>query len=327
MNICMACPAPAKSRKGNRVTADRWAHLLRDLGHRVVIEQEYQGGSCDLLIALHARKSYPSARRFFYLYPGAPLIVALTGTDLYRDIHNNKRAQYTLEIAKRLVVLQSCGVKELPLRLRPKARVIYQSAQPLRKPPAKDPNFFEVCVLGHLRAEKDPLRTALALRLLPQEKRILVFHAGEALTAKLAKQASAAWARDPRYLWVGELPRGQAHRLLARSHLLVLSSLMEGGANVIAEAVANGVPVLASRISGNVGMLGERYPGYFPVGDTEALARLLQRAEGDPKFYAQLVGKCAALAPRFEPARERAAWEGLLEECQVEMINSGQRAR
>jgi putative glycosyltransferase (TIGR04348 family) len=323
----MACPAPAKSRKGNRVTAVRWARLLRQLGHRVVIEQEYRDGSCDLLIALHARKSFASARRFCELHPRAPLIVALTGTDLYRDIRTSKRAWYSLQIAKRLIVLQSCGLKELPARLRPKTRVIYQSAQPLRRRPAKNPRFFEVCVLGHLRAEKDPLRTALALRLLPEARRIRVLHAGEALTAKLAKQAHAAMGRDSRYFWVGEVSRGEARRLLARSDLLVLSSLMEGGANVIAEALVQGVPVLASRISGNVGMLGERYPGYFPVGDTEALARLLQRAESDPKFYAQLLEKCAALAPRFEPARERAAWEELLEECQAEMVNSGQRPR
>jgi putative glycosyltransferase (TIGR04348 family) len=322
MKILMVCPAPAKSRKGNRVTADRWARLLLELGHRVIIRQEYQGGSCDVLIALHARKSFPSVRRYRELYPQAPLIVALTGTDLYRDIHTKHLAEFSLEVADRLIVLQRCGMQELPARLRPKTRVIYQSAQPLRVRPAKSQTFFDVCVLGHLRTEKDPLRTALALRRLPQASRMRVRHAGQALTTALAKQAQRAMARDPRYHWLGELPRGQARRLLAASHLLVVSSRMEGGANVISEAIVDGVPVLASRIPGNVGMLGSQYAGYFPVGDTEALARLLERADARPKLYARLSVQCARLAPQFAPVRERAAWQTLLEGCKQETTSS-----
>src|SRR5262249_46764307 len=153
---------------------------------------------------------------------------------------------------------------------------------------------------GHLRQEKDPLRTALALRHLPANSRIRVTHAGQALSADWAKRARTAGRLDPRYRWLGELPRWQARRLLARSRLLVLSSRMEGGANVISEAIVERVPVLASQISGSIGLLGEAYPGFFPVRDTGALARLLRRAETEPSFYTQLRDWCARLAPRFE---------------------------
>ena len=89
---------------------------------------------------------------------------------------------------------------------------------------------------------------------------------------------------------------------------------MEGGANVISEAVVDGIPVLASRIPGSVGMLGEGYPGFYPVGDTRALARLLRRAATESDFYGRLKKWCDRLAPLFESSRERAAWEELLRE-------------
>ncbi len=323
MKIFMACPAPPRSRKGNRVTAVRWAGFLKDLGHRVTIGQEYDGSAHDLLIALHARRSFPAVQAFHRRYPDRPLVVALTGTDLYRDIHTSARAARSLELADRLVALQPRAADELAPRIRPKLRVILQSAEPLASPPRRDPDIFQVAVLGHLRHEKDPFRTALALRRLPQSLPIRVTHAGAALSLAMAERARRLMERDSRYLWVGERPRGQARRLLARSRLLVLSSRMEGGANVVSEALVERVPVLASRIPGSVGLLGARYPGFFPTGDTEALARLLRRCATEPDFYGRLAAWCADLAPRFEPARERAAWRDLLAELAPALQRTG----
>jgi putative glycosyltransferase (TIGR04348 family) len=242
------------------------------------------------------------------------LIVALTGTDLYRDIRTSRRAQRSLEMADRLVVLQPLGIRELLAGLRPKTRVIYQSAAAIRKVPSKNSQNIDVCVLGHLRQEKDPLRTAYALRLLPAVSKLRVVHAGEALSPSWARRARAAEAEDGRYHWLGEVSRDRANAILARSRLLVLSSRMEGGANVISEAVVTGVPVLASRIPGSIGLLGKGYPGYFAVGDTRALARLLHRAETDSRFYNSLKNWCRRLAPRFDPKYEQLAWAKLLAE-------------
>jgi putative glycosyltransferase (TIGR04348 family) len=268
MNIRLITPAPVGSRKGNRVTALRWARLLRELGHRVTIATEYHGENCDLLIALHALRSHASITRFYREQPEVPLIVALTGTDLYGDIHTSTQAQESLELATRLLLLQPEGITELPEPLRAKTRVIYQSVEPVHVPARRARDRFDVCVMGHLRPVKDPFRTARAARLLPSESRIRVLHVGGALSEEMAQEAAIEAGENPRYRWLGELPRWKALRALARCHLLSLTSEMEGGANVISEAVAAGVPVVASRISGSIGLLGADYPAFFPVGDT-----------------------------------------------------------
>jgi len=340
MKISMVTPAPPRSRKGNRVTAERWARILRSLGHRVTLEQEYSGEPCDLMVALHARRSARSMKKFRELNPDAPLIVALTGTDLYRDIRTSRLAQRSLEMASRLIVLQPLGIAELPKRSRGKARVIYQSVKSFlqvkttteaqrhrgslvsktrnnglpRQGAHRRVGVFEVGVLGHLRSEKDPFRTARAARMLPESSKIAVLQAGAALSERMEVRARAEERSNPRYRWLGELSGAKALRLLGRLRLLVLSSKMEGGANVLSEAIALGVPVLASRISGSVGILGRDYPGYFPVGDTKALARLMERAERDTGFLRKLERCCRKLQPLFLPARERESWRRVLME-------------
>jgi putative glycosyltransferase (TIGR04348 family) len=317
VQICLVTPAPGRSRGGNRVTAQRWSRLLRGLGHRVDLATEYRGGRCDVLVALHARRSFPSVERFHRDHPDRPVILALTGTDLYGDLRVDPQAQRALEMAARVVLLQPLGLDELPDAVRAKARVIYQSATPPPGPHRPRRGVFEVCVLGHLRPVKDPLRAAAASRLLPASSRIEITHVGAALTPEMKAAARAEAAANPRYRWLGELPRWKGLRILARSRLLALTSRMEGGANVISEAVVAGVPVVASRIPGSIGLLGEEYPGYFPAGDTEALARLLHRAETTPEFYEWLRVWCAGRASLFDPERERESWARLIGEASV----------
>lgn len=314
MQILITCPAPAGTRHGNRITALRWARLLRELGHRVEIAPRWVAQQPDLLIALHARKSATSVARFHARHPGRPIVVALTGTDVYRDLQRSAHARHALDCAKRLVALQPLATAMLPVRLRPRVRVIFQSATLLRPSARGSGARFDVCVLSHLRPEKDPLRAAFAARRLPPGSRIRILQVGGAMTPGLARRARAETARNARYRWLGERPHRQARAVLARSRLLVLSSRMEGGANVISEALASAVPVLASRIPGSVGLLGADYPGYFPVGDTAALARLLVRAEGDPAFHARLVHACRRRAGITSPTREKRSWAKLLRE-------------
>jgi putative glycosyltransferase (TIGR04348 family) len=314
MLIRMICPAPPGSLHGNRVTALRWTGILRSLGHRVNAAGDYDGQRCDLLIALHARKSAGAVFKFREMRPGLPLVVALTGTDLYQDLRRYRTPVRVLDAADRIVALQPLAVAQVPTSVRAKVRVIYQSAEPTRSVGKHSRGFFDVCVAGHLRYVKDPLRTAYAVRRLPAASRIRVFQAGGAMEPSAARMATAEQALNPRYRWLGPLSRARTRRLIARSRVLVLSSRMEGGANVISEAVVDGTPVIASRIPGSVGLLGDDYSGYFPVGDTESLRELLVRAESDPGFYRCLQQHCSSLAWLFRPEEERERWRRLLHE-------------
>ena len=312
MKIILVTPAPAQVHTGNRTTADRWARLLRELGHEVAVQQDWNGEACDLLIALHARRSFASIHRFRDKRPHAPLILALTGTDVYRDLEKGAEAGRSLDMATKIVVLQELALGVIPESSRAKARVIYQSAESPATSLPREESCFQVCVLAHLRAVKDPLRAAYAVRDLPASSRILVKHAGAVLDPKFQEQVEAEKRTNPRYRWLGPLAHEKARNLLARSHLLVLTSLLEGGANVVSEAIAVNVPVISSRIPGSLGILGKGYPGYFPAGDTAALRELLRRAESDEKFYRNMQQRVAALRPLVSAARERQAWQALL---------------
>ena len=317
MKITIVTPAPAQSRKGNRITALRWARILRELGHRVTIQTELKAGRSDLLVALHARRSHKAIARFRRLQSNEPLVVALTGTDLFNDIHHSRVAQRSLELATRLIVLQKMGVTELPRRLRHKVVVIHQSVQKPRVGatlrPSPHTRTFDACVVGHLRSGKDPFRAALAARHVPAASRLRVLHLGAALSGKMADRAKAEQEANPRYRWLGELPRWKVLRILARARLCVLTSRMEGGANVISEAIALSVPIISTRIPGSIGILGRGYPGYFSAGDTKALSSLLSRAETDPAFYGKLWVWGRRLRPLVDPARERMSWAELLD--------------
>ena len=314
LRIRIVCPARPGSRHGNRVTALRWQRILRGLGHRVVIAGSWTGEPCDLLIALHARRSAASAAAFARAHPDRPLLVALPGPAVYRDLATSRSARRSLELATRLVALQPLAARELPRAVRDKVRVIHQSAPPVRARPSPTRKTFDVCVLGHLRPEKDPLRTAKAARLLPASSRVAVIHVGKALSPAMERAARREAEANPRYRWLGERPRARALAIMARSRLLVLSSRLEGGANVVTEALAAGVPILASRIPGSTGLLGTSYPGLFPVGDAPALARLLARCEVDRAFLAGIRRACRARASIASPAGEVRAWRRLLAE-------------
>ena len=316
MRILIVTPAPRGSRAGNRTTAVRWARILRAEGHQVSVGTSYDGASTDLMVALHAWRSAGAVRCYRDRHPGGALIVSLTGTDLYRFLDTDREiTMRSLELADRIVVLHESASASVPAALRPKVRVILQSAEKIaRARPLA--SYFDVCVIGHLRDEKDPLRAAYAVRTVPADSCLRVLHLGKAHSESWAKAALTEMEGNARYIWRGEVPHRTVRQVLARSRLMVLSSRMEGGANVISEALAAGLPVVASRIEGSVGLLGPNYPGFYPVGDTPALRAMLVQAERDSGFYAGLEEAVALRAPLFDPQRERQAWRSLLAEMQ-----------
>lgn len=303
--ILIVSPTLAEANTGNWQTARRWARFLRR-DFRVRVASGWNGEPDDAMIALHARRSAAAIAGF--AASGRPVALVLTGTDLYRDIRGDPGAQRSLALARRLVVLQPQGLEELAPPLRGKASVIEQSARPM-SPGRPRQRTFDLLLVGHLRPEKDPLTAVRALERLddPPSRRLRLVQVGGALDEALARQVRDAARRDARIELRGPLPHAATRALIRRGRVLLLPSRIEGGANVLIEAVTSGVPVLASRIGGSVGLLGDDYDGFFPVGDDAALAALIRRCRDEPAFVERLRAQCARRARRFTPAREGAA--------------------
>ncbi len=313
MKISLVTPAGKLSRAGNRATAVRWARILGSLGHGVAVSEADDGGTADMMVAVHAWRSAASIRRFSDAHPARPLVVLLAGTDIYRFQHSHPEDTLdSMDRATALVCLHGLVHRAIPKRFAKKLHVIHQSAAPLPGPRSPSRRYFEVCVAGHLRDEKDSLRAAYAARLAAPGSKLRVVHLGKAHNAAWARDAACEMKRNPRFVWRDEVPGWRVRRQFARSHAMVISSVMEGGANVVSEAIVAGLPVLASKIDGNVGLLGKDYAGYYPARDTDALAALLRRAETEPGFLKKLAAQNRKKRPLFRPAREAAAWRKLL---------------
>ena len=309
MRGVLVSPATQEANNGNWHTAHRWSkflsHGLDDCDIAVATQwpDGYSKHAADFMIALHAKRSAASIAAWATVCPTKPLILVLTGTDLYRDIQHDPIAQQSLILATHIVVLQEAALAALPEAYRAKTRVIYQSA-PRLKPAVKSSRQFVALMVGHMRDEKDPLTFMQAARH-SASNTIHFEQVGMALEPSFEQAALETARLNPYYRWLGGLPRAATRQRIKRAHVLVSCSKMEGGAHVILEAVQSDTPVLASHIDGNVGMLGKDYSGYFELGDDAQLAQLVQRCAQQPDLLNRLQNQCERRAQLFEPALEK----------------------
>lgn len=310
-HIEIITPAAAGSLHGNRITAQRWSLLLRKLHYAVDISQTGSGLPVACVIALHAQRSHAAIAKSKTLYPEIPVILIMTGTDLYRDLGHFPEVDQSMALADAIVVLQDKALALIPPAFQEKTVVIYQSVKGITRKPLPKKHFL-VCVIGHLRPEKDPFRLAHAIEHYPDDAKLKVIHLGQAMSSSMQEQALYFNKSLPRYHWLGELSHAQTMQYLSRSHVMVISSEMEGGAHVVSEAIAIGVPVIASAIPGNQGLLGDGYSGYFPVGDENALRQMLLKAEFDLDFYHTLEHEIQLRQQLISPQREMQSIDQLM---------------
>ena len=313
MEVLVLTPFRGEIQTGNRRLASQWADHMAALGHEVTVAESFEGQPADLLVALHASHTHDSIVAFQREHPGRPVVVALTGSDIYPG--PDDAAIDSMRRADRIVTLQQRARAQVPDELGDRVRLIVQaapSAEHGEDERTRDP--FVVAVVAHIRDAKDPLRTAEAARRLPATSRIEVRLAGAILEDQFVPLLEREAAENPRFRWLGEIGYAETARLMAHAQLTVVSSQFEGGGRVVGESIVLGTPVLGSRCAGVVATLGDDYPGLFEIGDTDALARMMERAETDPEFLTLLTERCARLAAQFEPAHERDALSALLRE-------------
>ncbi len=311
--LLLVTPYLAAANNGNWRTAARWARLLSP-HFRVIVQAATEpvaagpAGSADAMIALHARRSHAAIAAWRALRPARPHAVVLTGTDLYRDWPaGDDDTRDAMDHADALFVLQDDALAQLPPAMRARAQVVFQSARSLQPWPQKRDDRLHCVLVAHLREEKDPATAFAAWRALPRALPATLTVIGAALDPALGQAANQLAAADARVHWLGPRAHPWTRQAIKRAHLLVVPSRMEGGANVVVEAVTAGTAVLGSRMSGNVGMLGHDYQGWFDVGDAAGLAALVTRCVGDRAFLQRLQHQCALRAPLFSPQAEAAA--------------------
>ena len=325
--IAIISPVRQQISAGNNITSQRWGSLLRSAGHETFIVHVDESDTtmartitdrldcADVLIALHARRSSAAVAWWTVRHPERPVIVAITGTDLYTDLPHDMSARASVEAADALIGLQPAAVERLgsiEARWGAKATTIHQSVAGPHLPRELSDHVMKIVVLAHLRPVKDPLLTARAARRLPSESRVMVHHAGGPIDPELGKEALVEHETNDRYHWHRALSRPETQRLLASAHALACTSISEGGANVVSEAIALGVPVIGTLIEGNVGLLGRDHPGLVPVGDEQALAELLVNMEQDPALMDALQRRTNELQPITRPEVEEDALAALV---------------
>ncbi len=314
MHIALVSPSVAGVTTGNLRSAEDYLGVFRRLGHRVAVSRTWSGEPTpDVLVALHGAKSHAAITRFRAAHPDKPIVLVLTGTDIYPE--PDSKTLESMAIADRMVSLQDRAPRKIPDDLRHKNRTILHGAAPSgNKTSNKSEDPFDIVVAGHLRDVKDPMRAAYAARLVPPSSKIRIRHAGAILDEKYRALVARELRENHRYESLGQLSPDDLKAVTARSQLMIVSSINEGGARIVGESIVDGTPVLSSRIDGVVGLLDEDYPGYFPVRGTEELAALMSKVESDRPFRARLQAAARLREDRFDPARQVAGWDALLNE-------------
>lgn len=309
--LCLVTPALAAANNGNWQTASRWSRLLA-ADYRVRLLGSWDGaGGDELMLALHARRSAASIAAYARAHPRRPLVVVLTGTDLYGDLPHDAEAMHSLALATRLIVLHELAPRDVPATFRSKVEVCFQSTA-ARRELVKTDHHLRAVMVGHLREVKDPRTLFDAVRRLAHRPDILIDHVGAPLDPALGAEAAGLAATLPTYRWLGDQPHGATRARIQRAHVLVHASRAEGGAHVVMEALRCGTPVVASAIPGNVGMLGADWPALFEPGDGPGLAAWLERLRDDPAMLNALRRHARRRAPLFDPAHERATLRAIL---------------
>jgi glycosyltransferase involved in cell wall biosynthesis len=310
MKVCVASPYPLSELKGNSVTTDRIVAMLNEGGVEARGSYGNDGEPADILITLHAIKGAPAVFDFKKKTPNGRVIILLTGTDIYQGLAEGSQiGGDALQVADRIVVPQEAAIRKLPEKVRGKTVVIRPSLDPIAVKATSSQSPFVISVVGHLRPVKRPFLTIETLAQHPEWSDLEVWQIGQALDAEMRKTAEFWMEEDKRYRWCGGLPREESLALCAKSSLTINSSILEGGANAVLEAMTMGVPVLASRIEGNVGLLGDDYPGYFEEGGMAKALEAIMHQRVDLDEWSLLL---ADRLPLFSRVRESESWLELL---------------
>jgi glycosyltransferase involved in cell wall biosynthesis len=333
-DVRILTPFGAQSGMGNWRTASRYCELLSGVGMEVKIFEpsgiaraSMASSLPKVAVVLNAFRCAQQVQAF--VKAKIPVLLVITGTDLYgalspgkKNGHAYQQAEQAMMSASVIMTLQAQAQREISDRwpqLASRVHCLLQTS-PIRKPSAPlltaQSKTVRFLVAGHIREEKDP-RTAFhafhsafpegwGLRADGRRVPVRLIQVGGEQDKGLASEMRKLASRFPGIRMEGTLSHAQTMRQMTQVHALLQPSVSEGGALVVAEAVACQLPIIASDIPAHLGQLGPAYPGLFPVGNVDQLAQTLTRFIADEAYRAALLTAVTALVARLaNPEHER----------------------
>jgi glycosyltransferase involved in cell wall biosynthesis len=144
--------------------------------------------------------------------------------------------------------------------------------QPVDKP---DPQRFDMLFVGGMSLRKGVQYLVQAYQKIKHPAKSMTFVWSPSADLIEALTARGLWPEDA--IVSGHMPQTELKKIMSRSHVLVLPSLEEGLAMVMAQAMACGCPVIASNHTGAEDLMTHGVEGFIvPVRNVSALTEKLQ---------------------------------------------------
>ena len=301
INVCTGYPLD--SPRGNTTTALRIVERLQMAGHQATAMHTDTPPAADAQISLHVLKT-AAASAYFATHQSGRLFIRLTGTDINGGfVKSPNLSQQTIGLADKLVVTHPACLPQIPDRWRNKTVVIYPSVTMPELAAISIPTSPLFTCIGHLRPVKAPHLMHDAIQNIPQAN-LVAASIGNAYDVTDGQQARLNARQDTRYHWHADCDRATALAWMQASLATINSSISEGGANTVMEAIQLRIPVLATDILGNRGFLGDDYDGYFETGRADQLAGLMRRCLEESDFVEHLKSQLDGQRPLFSVERE-----------------------
>jgi len=311
INVCTGYPLD--SPRGNTTTAFRIAERLQMAGHQATAMHTDTPPAADAQISLHALKT-AAASAYFAKHQSGKLFIRLTGTDINGGFEKNQSlSQQTIDLADKLIVTHPACLPQIPDRWQSKTVVIYPSVTMPELAVISSPTSPLFTCIGHLRPVKAPHLMYAAIQKIRQTN-LAAISIGNAYDVTDGQQALLNTRHDDRYHWHAGCDRATALAWMKASLATINSSISEGGANTVMEAIQLRIPVLATDIPGNRGFLGDSYDGYFETGRADQLADLMRRCLDDSGFVERLKIQLDGQRPLFSIQRESEQLSKLISE-------------
>ena len=138
------------------------------------------------------------------------------------------------------------------------------------------PPKLRVLYVGHLSQRKGISYLFEAMRRLTRVATLTL------VGPKMQGQCPALAAELRQHTWLGVVPHGRVLDIMAQHDLFVFPSLFEGFAQVILEAMAQGLPVITTHNSGGSMAIDEGVDGFLvPIRDPDAIVDRVMTLAGD----------------------------------------------